>query len=174
MDLLAAAVLRLQAFPPFQELVDQSRIGTEAPVTATLSEKVAGAWLFQGLTGEGLPYRDPEGSGKSVVVLTSRDYRGDTGFNTFERPVVRLTIYSDSTRTADGSPEAADADSRCRDIFKKLNPCFHLPLAEEADRNWSGVRILSSLADGGFSMTDVPKTDGYVIRGSREYQLVTE
>jgi hypothetical protein len=160
-DLLTAAWKRVAASAVFQNLVSEGFIGTDDDNTP---------WLFQGLDSEGRPFRDPEGSGKGVVVLMENTWGSQNRHNTWQFPELQVLIYMDSTRNADGSTVAPDARRKCKHVAKRINTLFHLPGNTEADQDWEGFRVHGSIANGGLSLDDVPQTQATVCRGTLRYE----
>lgn len=160
-DLNTAAVQRLAASPEFAELLADEFIGKDADDTP---------WLFQGLDSEGRPFRDPEGSGQGVIVISQNDERSQNGHNTWHFPNLQILIYVDSTRNSDGSAITLDARRKCQHIAKRVNKVFHLPSNTEADQDWPGMRVHGSLNSSGLSMEDVPGTQANTVRGTLRYE----
>lgn len=189
-DLVTSAYMRLVAYAPFQQLVLDGFIGTDAADPASDAIKIAGSWVFQGLDNEGRPYRDPEGSSRSVVVLSERrEWASPNSHNTAYFPALQMLIYTDSTRDPEtGAPASADADRKCKHIFRILDRCFHLPSNHTPDRRWplppdallspnpkiTYARVHSSLRGTPFSLGDVPLTQSTVVRGEATYNIITD
>ena len=167
LDLVTAAHMRMSAYPPFVQLVAEGWIGADANGTP---------WLFQGLDNEGRPFRDPEGSGTSVVVLSERrEWAGANAHNTAYFPRLQMLIYTDSDRAVDGSASTRNADRKCKSIFRVLDRCFHLVGARQEDRLWAeGFRVHACLRSGPFTLGDVPQTDGLTVRGEAAYDTITD
>lgn len=193
LDLATAAVQRLRDYLPFQQLVADGVVGTDANDAAPLAEKVEQAWLFQGLDRDGRPFRDPEGSGRCVVVLSERrEWASANPHNTASFPALQMLIYADSSRLSDGAPWIRDADRKCKHVFKKLDPRFHNPSNQTEDRRWSYVekivhpdgavealpskviQVHSSLRGSPFTIGDVPGTNEYTVRGEVSYNMITD
>lgn len=174
-DLVTAAHQRLSAYLPFQQLVLEGLIGTEAAVGAPDIEKLQGAWLFQGLDDEGRPFRDPEGSGTSVVVLSERrEWAAPNRHNTADFPALQMLIYTDSTRAADGSVLTRDAGMKVKHIAKVLDRCFHLVQNRPEDQWWVSKWVHSSLRSSGRDIRDVPGTQSLTVRCEMNYETVTD
>lgn len=174
LDLVTAAHTRLSEFAAFQELVEAGLIGTDADAAAPLAEKVSKAWLFQGLDDEGRPFRDPEGSGTSVIVLSERrEWAGPNPHNTAYFPALQMLVYTDSARGTEGEILTRDADRKCKHIFRRLDRCFHLPSNQPEDRSWPGMPVYSSLRGAGFELGDVPGTNAATVRGEVVYHTIT-
>lgn len=176
-DLATAAWDRLSAYPSFQDFVLSGLIGTDAEADAPDEEKLEKAWIFQGLDKDGRPFRNAEGSGTSVVVLSSRDdWAAANRHNTWTFPALQMLVYTDSDRNSDGSLVTRNAVSKCKEIMRALNRCFHLVGNTEEDQAWPGLRVHSCLqAGGGLRITDVPDAeDGATVRGEYRYEVVTD
>lgn len=174
LDLVTSAHMRLSAYPPYQQLILDGFIGTDASDTADAATKVSQGWLFQGLDNDGRPFRDPEGTGKSVVVLSERSQWATANrHNTATFPALQMLIYTDCTRDADGGVLSRDADRRCKHIFKILDRCFHLPLND--DHAWPGsFWVHDSVRGTGFNIGDVPGTESWTVRGEATYDIITD
>lgn len=182
MDLTTAAVRRLLASTAFATIEDL--IGTDAPGSDP--------WVFQGLDAEGRPFRDPEGSGKCVLVLSSRsEWSGPNRHNTFEFPRLQVLIYADSTRNDDGTPALRDAERKIKRIQRAVDVCFHLAGWEGVDTFWQdglmhdpdehadvphqeGCWVHSSLRSNPVSITDVPSTQSLTLRAEMLYDVGTD
>lgn len=160
-DLLTAAWKRVAASAVLAELIADGFIGTDDDNTP---------WLFQGLDAEGRPFRDPEGSGKGVIVLMENTWAQRNRHNTWHFPELQVLIYMDSTRNADGSPVAPDARRKCKHAAKRIDKLFHLPGNTEADQDWEGFRVHGSLSSSDLSLDDVPQTQAYTVRGTLRYE----
>lgn len=174
-DLSTAAYDRLIGDPAFQQMVSEGLIGTDAAVGATDAEKIAGAWLFQGLDDEGRPFRDPEGTGTSVVVLSSRtEWSSPNRHNTANFPVLQVLIYSDSTRDANGMTLAPDATRRVKHVAKRINDRLHLAANTQEGQRWGDAWIHSSLRSNAMDIRDVPGTQSLTVRAEMKYETVTD
>lgn len=173
---ITAAVRRLAGFPIFQQLVLDGWIGTDADRSLASPEEIlSAAWLFQGLDDEGRPYRDPEGSSTSVVVLSERaDWAIPNRHNTAAFPQLRMLVYTDCSRDADGGVLMEDATNKCLYVFGQLNRCFHLPQNTLADQMWPGLRVHRSVAASGMEVQEVPGTNSHTVRGERTYELTCD
>lgn len=176
LDLVTAAYQRLAAFPDFQSMVLNGLIGTDAASAALDSEKLAKAWLFQGLDDEGRPFRDPEGSGTSVVVLAEHnEWTGPNRHNTAFFPRLQILIYTDSTRAANGAVGAQDARRKTKHIAKRLDRCFHLVGNDVADQVWGDRKwVHSSVRSSPLSIRDVPGTQSQTVRCEMVYDTMTD
>ena len=118
-------------------------------------------WVFQGLTPEGRPFRDPEGTGKCAVVLNVRDsWASPNAHNNAMFPMLRVSIFADATRDAGRNITQRDADSKAWAVWEVLDRVFHDPGNSKHD--WSGVRVVSSVRGGEPGVMDVPGGDGMV------------
>lgn len=192
LDLVAFAYHRLRDDSEFQKMVTDGLIGTDAADTATADAKVAQAWLFQGLDSEGRPFRDPEGSGKAVVVLSERrEWAGANPHNSPAFPALQMLIYADSDRNSDGTPTTRNADRKCKHIFKRLDRRFHRPAHPATDQRWTlpetvtnpdgsttvltrYMHVHSCLRGAPFVIGDVPLTGAYTVRGEAVYHTITD
>ena len=172
-DLVTAAHRRLRNHPRFIALVDGGYIGTDAAADALLGEQVSASWLFQGLSEDGRPFRDPEGSGKSAVVLQEyTGWPGSSDSHTFRFPQLQLLVYTDTPRAADGSELALTASRTCKYILSELDRVFHLP--GNSEHKWNSMHVHSSLRDGGWAIHDVPGTQSRTVRGEQRYSTITD
>lgn len=164
-DLGTAAVRRLQNYLPFRDLVDAGKIGKDPDGTV---------WLFQGLDDQGRPFRDPEGSGTAVIVLSEyTQWAPMNETNNMYFPGLQMLIYADSTRNEDGSPAKRDAHNKAKQIYRALNPAFHRPGQDELD--WHPeVAIHMSLQDGPFYLHEVPMTQSLTVRAEVNYKMITD
>lgn len=175
MDLVTSAHQRLSAYLPFQALVLEGLIGTDAADTATDAEKLAAAWLFQGLDDEGRPFRDPEGSGTSVVVLSENtEWTGPNRHNTAHFPALQMLIYMDSTRAEAGAPTSLDARRKLKHVARILDRCFHLVGNLSEDHAWPGLDVHSCVRATGLDIRDVPGTQSATVRGEYRYEALTD
>lgn len=194
-DLSTAAFHRLKTYPPFADMVlatllDQPRplIGTDAADIDPQEDRLAQAWVFQGLDREGRPFRDPEGTGQAVVVLSERrEWAGANSHNTASFPALQVLIYADSTRDSEGAPLVRDAARKCKHIFNRIDRLFHNPGNTQDSQRWAvpdmdilgqeRARVLDvhSLVRGGqFSIEDVPGTNEFTVRGEAVYNAITD
>jgi hypothetical protein len=174
-DLVTAAVQRLRAYAPFQQLLAEGLIGTDADDTASAEVRLAKAWLFQGLDNEGRPFRDPEGSGTSVIVLSERgEWATANAHNSAYFPSLQMLVYTDCSRDADGGVVMRDGDRKAKHIFRILDRCFHLPGNAPVDRAWPGLMVHASVRGNPFTLTDVPGTETYTVRGEARYDVTTD
>lgn len=175
-DLVTSAVQRLIAFEPFQELILTGVVGTDAASTDTDEAKLASAWLFQGLDDEGRPFRDPEGSGLTTVVLSGRagEWSAPNRHNTVSFPALQALVYTDSDRNEDGSLALRNADQKCRAVAKVLDQCFHIVRNAPQDQVWPGMYVHSCVRSSRLSLRDVPTTQSLVVRGEMTYDAVTD
>lgn len=160
-SLLTAAWKRVAASEVFQNLVSEGWIGKDDDDTP---------WLFQGLDAEGRPFRDPEGSGKGVIVLMENTWAARNRHNTWRFPELTVLIYMDSSRNADGSSISPDARDKCKHVAKRIDRLFHLPGNTEADQDWDGFRVHGSLSSSDLSLDDVPQTQALTVRGTMRYE----
>lgn len=173
-DLTTAARRRLVAHPPFTALVLGGLIGTELSGSDyTETEILESAWVFQGLTDDGRPFRDVEGSGLCCVVLTSRTEWSTNNHNTVRFPRLQVLIYADSSRDETGAHTDRDADIKCKDVAKAVDDCFHM-LNTEDEHQWPGLYVVSCVRSQGLSIMDVPLTEGLTVRGEIIYDAMTD
>lgn len=174
-DLQTAAFRRAMESEEFRSLIRAGIIGYDAASDAPDEEKVATGWVFQGLSKEGKPYRDPEGSGAAVVCFISRTtWTGANSHNTAKFPQLQCLVYADSTRNEDGSEASPDAFRRGMSVLKVLDRLFHLPQHTLASQQWPGMAVHSSLSAGGFDTQDVPNTQDLVVRIEQRYNAITD
>jgi hypothetical protein len=174
MDMVTSAFQKLSAYPAFQQLVLDGLIGTDADDTAPDEEKIAKAWLFQSLDDQERPFRDPEGSGQCVILLSQhKSWSGPNRHNTAQFPQLNVLIYADSTRDADGAPITQDARRKAKHVAKRINPCFHRPGND--DHLWPGdYWVHASYQSMQLQLTDVPNTQAYTVRGEMTYEITTD
>lgn len=171
-DLATAAVDRLVADPEWQALVISGVIGTDAADSDPDADKLARAWLFQGLNDDGTPYRDPVGTGKATVVLIERTQWTTNPHNTAKFPVLQALIYADASRNDDGSASDRDQDRRCKTVAKTVDDLFHDPANRKHD--WPGLFVVSCVRSQGLSIMDVPGTGSLCVRGELRYETTTD
>lgn len=174
LDLATAAVRRLKGSPVIAELIQDGYLGTDAASGASLSDKVKGSWIFQGINDDLRPYRDPENSGTAAIALQSRSDWAKNDHNTAGFPQLRVYVYVDSTRRADGSAKQLDADRKARHVARALDSVFHLPGHRQEDQLWGGLYVHSSLREGNLSIQDVPGTQGAMVRLDLTYNATTD
>jgi hypothetical protein len=186
LDLATAALRRLKASVALESV--EHLIGAEAAPDGSL-------WIFQGLDAEGRPFRDPEGSGKCVLVLSARsEWSAPNRHNTFEFPRLQVLIYADSTRNEDGSPAIRDAEHKINKIRDVIDTVFHLAGWTEADTFWQddvlyplsgetcppdhptephleGAWVHSSVRSNPVSITDVPNTQSLTLRAEMLFDI---
>lgn len=173
LDIATAAIRRLKAHPGLADLLMGGLIGTDTPA-GDLPAKVSSAWIFQGLTDELRPYRDPENSGTAALALQARSDWAVNLHNTARFPQLKIYVYMDSTRNSDGSVKRLDADRKARHVARVLDSVFHLPGNQEVDQNWGGLSVHSSLRDSNLSIQDVPGTQGAMVRLDLAYNTSTD
>lgn len=175
-DLAEAAWDRLTVWLPFQDLVLSGLIGTDAADDDPDEDKVARAWVFQGFDANGRPYRNAEGSGKGVVVLSVRDdWAEPNRHNTWDFPLLQMLVYMDSDRDADGTMTAPNAVPKCRSVMRILDRRFHLVGNTQADQDWPGLRVHSCIRASRLTITDVPDSEnGATVRGEYRYEVTTD
>lgn len=175
-DLTTAAYRWLMDFEPFTQLIADGLVGSDAEAGAQNSEILEKAWVFQGLTDDGKPYRDPEGTGACVVVLSSRSEWSTNDHNTALFPVLQVLIYADSSRDTDGAPTSRDAENKCKYLYATIDRRLHI-LKEEPDHWWSAppedFYVISCTRAQGLQIMDVPLSEGYTVRGEVVYNTVT-
>lgn len=186
LDLTTAAVRRLLNSVPFGTI--EHLIGAEEAPDGSL-------WVFQGLDADGRPFRDPEGSGKCVLVLSSRsEWSAPNKHNTFEFPKLQVLIYADSTRNEDGTPALRDAERKINKIHRAMDVLFHLAGWSGSDMYWQdgllhplpgevcppdhptdphleGCWVHSSIRTNPISITDVPNTQSLTLRAELTYDI---
>lgn len=175
-NLSTAAYDWLTADPVFRGMVTDGLIGTDATApTATPQEKIDAAWVFQGLDDEGRPFRDPEGTGKAVVVLSSRsEWTTPNQHNTAAFPALQVLIYVDSTRTVGGSEIAPDALQKAQHIAKRVNARFHLVANRSEGQKWGDMYVHSCLRSNPMDIRDVPGTHAKTVRVEMKYDCVAD
>jgi hypothetical protein len=160
MTLVTSAFRYLMASEQAFRLVQYGVIGADPPGGA-----FANGWIFSGdLTGD--PYRTVEGTGKCAVVLYTYDA---SQMHTMRYPRLHMAIYADASRTPGTlSPTTHDAQAKAEQVFTALNPLFHDPANRV--RSFDGLRVLSTLQGGAFSLSLIPSGDGS-IRGDVVYDV---
>jgi hypothetical protein len=175
-DLALAAIERIKADSVFQNLVLAGYVGTDAAADATDAEKIAQAWVFHGVNDQGVPPRDAEGSGTSVISVDAKgDWAISNKYNTMGTPRLRLMVYADSTRHDDGSVAQEDSVLRCKHVFHRLDRLFHNPLNRYDSQEWvDGFWVHASVASSILEVQEVPLTNSMVVRGERTYECSTD
>jgi hypothetical protein len=128
-------------------------------------------WVFQG-SDDDRPFRDPKGTGKCAVVLTTNSTWGTNQHNTARMPVLTALIYADPTRGNDGTPAKPDAKSKALKVADALITVFHD--AANSDHNWpKGLKVHSSVHSDGPNSQPIPDSDG-MVRMSLSFQLMVD
>ncbi len=170
LNLATAAVRLIKADPYFESLVFESFIGSDYDDGASPQDRLAAAWLFQGLNEEGRPFRDPEGSSRAAVVVSQRsEWSAPNQHNTLGFPRLQILVYSDSTRLEDGSAPVLDALDRGEVIMRFMHRLFHRP--QNDVHYWDTLPIVSSLGGSLLDVRDVPGTQGATVRLERTYNV---
>jgi hypothetical protein len=167
MYLLEAAYLRIIGSAAFQAL-----IGVDVGMDDVSTDPWYGGWVFQGLSDENAPYRQPEGSGMAAVVVSSRGgWASPNQTNTAHFPLLSVFIFGDCSRDANGNLSQRDAEVRVRRVADVIDPLFHDP----ANRThvWGTFPIVSCLRHSELNLQDVPSGDG-VVRGELTYEIVID
>jgi hypothetical protein len=115
-------------------------------------------WVFSG-EQQGLPFREVENTGKCAIVLYSYDtwatpsmYQQNVAF-----PRLRLAIYADTERDAEGNYTKHDGDDRARAVWDRVWPLFHD--ARNIVRKFDTLHIVSTLLEGGPDLMPIPGGD---------------
>ena len=145
----ANAVLALKQHPPLITLAEEGVLGFDRD----------GMWIFFG-NDENKPWRDPQGTGTSAIVLSTDDTWGNNPHNSAQFPVLQVLIYSDATRGTDNKPMMTDQKTKALRIYDVVDTLFH----DCGNRLHAlgDVRIHSSLRRYGPSLQPVPDTAGMV------------
>lgn len=175
-DVTTAAYQRLTQHPEFLQLLRDGVVGTDALLSEPLiGVLVSQSWVFQGLNDEGAPYRDPEGSGRVVIVVSAlSEWSGMNAHNTAKFPRLQVLVYADATRDDLGAVPHNDARQKAAHVVSRMDKIFHLPQNQEEDQRWGELRIHSSLRQGTISVRDVPKTQSQTVRAEITYQLISD
>lgn len=181
-QLLAAARRALIAYAPFADLIGTD-VGTDTGQTSLFPDQVyADGWVFQGISVDGRPARDPQSTGTSSVTLNCRTgWTSANDHNTARFPQLLVFIFSDLTRPTSGNGmiQARDAEQRCSRIAEVIENLFHDPanklgfLGSVADFPPYGVFIHKSVQAGQLSIVDVANSDG-VVKGELRFNLTTD
>lgn len=130
----------------------------------------ASGWVFSDSGNNLAPSRDPLGTGKVAVVLSSRTSWSSNMHNTARFPVLQVLVYADPTRQAGSVSRAAeDADLKAKAVARVVRKTFHD--AANKDHIWPyALEVVSSVADGDVELTDIPGSD-YAVRGLQRFNL---
>lgn len=120
----------------------------------------SGLWIFQSGPEEDKPYRDPQGTGTSAIVVGNTDTWGSNPHNTAQFPILQILIYSDCTRGPDNTPVKADQKTKAFKIYEAVDDLINDPANDK--HVWMGRTILSCLRREGPSVSAVPDTNGLV------------
>lgn len=151
-QLQASAVEKFISSPQAAELVLSGDLGSDVSTGQSL------LWVFQG-SDDDKPFRDPEGTGTSAVVLTYNSNWGTNPHNTARFPVLTALVYADCSRTPSGEISRRDAKSRALRVSDALINVFHD--AANRDHVWPlGLRVVSSNWSYGPDAMPIPGESG--------------
>lgn len=148
-----------------------SLVGTDIGVDQSGGPWTDG-WVFKS-TGDMLPERNPQNSGKSAVVFDlNKPWTNPNPHNTARFPLLSFRIYSDVSRATDPALPVItnDADTRCARVADAIRHIFHQP--QNNDHFWpNGVYVTSSLLWNDLVIEPVDGDDGLVY-GDMSFALV--
>lgn len=147
--LCAEAVLLLKQHPALVTLAEEGILGFDRD----------GMWIFYG-NEDNKPWRDPQGTGTSAIVLSTDDTWGSNAHNTAQFPVLQVLIYSDATRGVDNKPVRTDQKTKAWRIYDEIDKIFHD--SSNTLHSVGSVRVHSSQRRYGPSVRAVPDTAGMV------------
>lgn len=148
-SLVPSVVLFFKQHQPLLDLASDGTLGFDEH----------GLWVFQGDAGE-RPFRDPQGTGTSAVVLSADESWAHNQHNTANFPVLQVLIYSDATREVDNKPVKLDQRTKAWNIFSVLDDVLHD--TSNVHHQFFGTPIISSSRHSGPGIMPVPDTAGLV------------
>lgn len=148
-SLVPSMVLFFKQYPPMLELGKEGVLGFDEH----------GLWIFQGDAGE-RPFRDPQGTGTSAIVMSADETWASNPHNTAQFPVLQVLIYSDATRAADNTPVRLDQRTKAWNIYEPINRILHDAANEHHD--FFGTPVVSLQTHTSPSVMAVPDTSGMV------------
>ena len=177
--LRASAYYRLLGNPAILALTVPDLLAEPARETADLGRDDVGGpwsegWVFQGLE-DIRPFRDVEGTGLSAIVVRVVDSWGVNAHNTAQMPTLQVLVWSDCSRSEDGSPTMRDAQDRCERVCEAVDALLHDPAnrchwwPDAGGADW--VSVVSCVKAQGPSFVEVPESDGGV-RGELRYEVM--
>lgn len=148
-SLVPSVVLFFKQHPALHELTKDGTLGFDGD----------GLWFFQGDAGE-RPFRDPQGTGTSAVVLSADDTWGNNRHNTAQFPILQVLIFSDATRGPDNQPVRLDQRTKAWNIYSVIDDVLHD--TANVHHQFFGTQVISTSRYSGPSVTAVPDTAGLV------------
>lgn len=147
--LVPSVVLFFKQHPPLLALGKEGALGFDEH----------GLWVFQGDAGE-RPFRDPQGTGTSAVVISADDTWGENQHNTAQFPILQVLIFSDATRQADNQPVRLDQRTKAWKIYEEIDNVLHDVANQRHD--FFGTQVISTSRFSGPGIQPVPETAGLV------------
>jgi len=158
-NVIPAAVAKFVASPECEALVEEGLLGVDVKGTP---------WVFQG-SDDDRPFRDPAGTGKGAIVITSNGIWGVNQHNTADFPLLTVLVYMDVSRKADGTILMKNGKSRTLSVLRRVKDVFHD--AANKDHEWPGLYVVSCVMQpGGFSVMGIPNSDA-MHRGAANFEL---
>lgn len=156
---IPAALAKFLASPQCQDLIDDGLLGVDADDVP---------WVFQG-SDDDRPFRDPKGSGRGAIVLTSNQSWGANPHNTAYFPLLTALVYMDVSRKADGTVLAKDGKLRTLGVINRVREVFHDP--GNSDHDWPlDLYVYACVAQNGYSILGIPGSDN-MHRGSINFEV---
>ena len=154
-----AAVDKFIASQECQDLIDEGLLGKDADGTP---------WVFQG-SDDDRPFRDPKGTGKAAIVLTSNGIWGVNAHNTADFPLLTALAYVDVSRKPDGTVLTKNGKVRAQSILRRVKDVFHDPANK--DHLWPGLYVVACvMQSGGYSVMPIPGSDN-MHRGAVNFEV---
>lgn len=125
-----------------------------------MTQPFATGWVFRADI-DGAPFRPVEGTGKGAISLMVYDsWASSTMWKSSSFPNLHVAIYGDPTRDTSDFPTMIDGKDRALRIYKKIHGLFH----DSANQihKFADLRVVSTVAGGGFRINPVPEGDGLV------------
>ena len=118
-----------------------------------------GLWVFQGDAGE-RPFRDPQGTGTSAVVISADASWGSNQHNTAQFPLLQVLIFSDADRDADNQPVRLNQRTKAWKIYEVVDDVLHD--VSNTHHDFFGTQVISSSRHTNPGIQPVPDTAGLV------------
>lgn len=127
-------------------------------------------WVFSGSDNDNAPSRDVANTGLVACVVSQRDAWASNMHNTARFPILQVLTFADSSRIPGTVQRAAeDADLKAKAVARVVRKTFHD--AANADHAWPlELEVVSSVAQGDLSITDVPGSD-FTVRGQQRFEI---
>jgi hypothetical protein len=126
-------------------------------VTSLVRNDVKGEWIFAHA-----PQAEISSTGESMIVVRQiGPWAVPNRHNTMKFPRIRLEVWSDPSRDADGNISAKDAEERALALSAVCDNFLHLTAGPEA--TWGSTRVLTSYRLDEPVPISIPVTDGAVM-----------